>query len=480
MRPANDRKRRFRPHSVLLPLFFRLRNLKVLEHLAFLQESQFWPRERLEELQLARLRKLVKHASETVPYYREVFARSGITAQDIRTLDDVKRLPILSKEDIVDRPLSAFLSSSGGRPFAVRKTSGTTGHPVTVLVDRDAYAWSIAARYRCEQWHGIRIGDRQARLWGRALDQKGRRLESLRDLTLGRRTINASNMMDASSLRRQVQGLLACSPDYVYAYPSLVLALSEHLKEDSLPRNALHVKAVICTAEKLHGFQKRFLAEVFDCPIVDEYGCSEIDILAFDCERGQKHIVAENVLLEVVKGNDLGAGEVVVTDLNNRLMPLIRYKLGDIGVIAPNPCECGRGLPVLSSICGRTSDQVIMTPDGKRVHSVIFDYFLERLAGMGIGIRQFKAVQERLDRITLYLVVPNEDDRRKTDLLVARDLAPSLGHRVRLETKHVPRIDLFPGKFSCFEAHPSLAGAWRGHTSQEEFTNWDSSQSGER
>jgi phenylacetate-CoA ligase len=161
-------------------------------------------------------------------------------------------------------------------------------------------------------------------------------------------------------------------------------------------------------------------------------------------------------------------------------MPLIRYKLGDIGVIAPDPCECGRGLPVLSSICGRTSDQVIVTPDGKRVHSVIFDYFLERLTGMGIGIRQFKAVQERLDRITLYLVVPNEDDKGKTDLLVARDLAPSLGHRVRLETKHVPRIDLSPGKFGCFEAHPSLAGAWRGHKSQEESTNSDSSQSGER
>ena len=208
MRPANKTNRRFRPHSVLLPIFFRLRNLRVLEHLAFLQESQFWSRERLEELQLARLRKLVKHASETVPYYREVFGRTGITAHDIRTLDDVKRLPILSEEDIVDRPLSAFLSSRGGRPFAVRKTSGTTGHPVTVLVDRDAYAWSIAARYRCEQWHGIRIGDRQARLWGRALDQKGRRLQSLRDLTLGRRTINASNMMDASSLRQQVQRLL--------------------------------------------------------------------------------------------------------------------------------------------------------------------------------------------------------------------------------------------------------------------------------
>jgi phenylacetate-CoA ligase len=93
-----------------LPLFFRLRNLKVLEHLAFLQESQFWPRERLEELQIAKLRRLVKHASETVPYYREVFARAGITAHDIRTLDDVKRLPILTKEDMVDRPLSDILS----------------------------------------------------------------------------------------------------------------------------------------------------------------------------------------------------------------------------------------------------------------------------------------------------------------------------------------------------------------------------------
>ena len=106
----NQRRGFLRPRGVLLPLLFRIKGLKVRQYLSFLQKSQYWPKERLEELQLRKLKRLVKHASETVPYYRDAFMRLGITADDIRTLDDLKRLPILTKEDIVARPPSAFLS----------------------------------------------------------------------------------------------------------------------------------------------------------------------------------------------------------------------------------------------------------------------------------------------------------------------------------------------------------------------------------
>lgn len=459
MRTANKTRRRFGPHRVLLPLFFRLRNLKVLEHLAFLQESQFWPRERLEELQLAKLRRLVKHASETVPYYREVFALAGITAKDIRTLDDVKRLPILTKEDIVDRPLSAFLSSRGGRPFAVRKTSGTTGHPVTVLVDRDTYAWSIATRYRCEQWHGIGIGDRQARLWGRGHHQAAFSLQSLRELALNRRTIS-SNVISADGLARDAEKLVAFQPEYIYGYTSMVLALAEYLKRTHALSNALPLKAVICTAEKLHYFQKEFLRRVFECPILDEYGCSEVDIMAFDCERGRRHVIAEYVLLEVVDRDESGTGKIVVTDLNNRLMPLIRYNLGDVGSVCTDPCPCGRELPILSDIQGRTTDQYIVTPDGKRIHSVIFPHFLTDLAAQGIATTCFRVVQERPDRITFYVVPEKREDSPRIDSEISKQLIPQLGKQIKLQTQYVEHIESPGRKFSYFEPCPEAEQLW--------------------
>jgi len=459
VRHSRRKRSGFRPRRTLLPFFFRLRKLKVCEYLGYLQKTQYLPAEEIVELQLAKLRELIRHALQTVPYYREVFTSRKISAEDIRTLDDVKLLPILTKEQIVSMPRSTFLSPGEGPAFAIRKTSGTTGQPVEVLVDREAYAWSVAARYRCEQWHSIKIGDRQARLWGRPHDRRSRWRQSIRDLSLGRKTIS-SNTIDSASLRREVRRILSYKPDYIYGYTSMILALAEHLTPPPKSLNTLKLKAVICTAEQLYPFQKRFLKEVFACPVVDEYGCSETDILAFDCEYGRRHIIAENVLLETINRQDSGIGEILVTDLNNRLMPLIRYKLGDLGFISTDTCPCGRGLPILSSIEGRSTDQYILTPDGRKIHSVIFPHLLDELAGQGISTKQFRVVQKELHTIMFYIVPQNCEDCPRIDSLISMKLARQLPKEMRLETVYVDHIDSPSEKFSYFEPYHEGRELW--------------------
>lgn len=455
-----------RTHNVLLPFFFRLRNLRVRDYFRHLEKTQYLPPEKLAELQLVKLKRLIRHASETVPYYRELFSKQGLVAGDIRTLDDIRQLPVLTKEQVVSEPISTFLSKGAGRAFVVRKTSGTSGHPVAVPIDSEAYAWSLAARCRCLKWHNIGIGDRQARFWGRADERRGRWLESVRDFTLSRQTIN-DNVLDSSSLSRQARRILAYRPDYIYGYTSLILALAQYLYEHEEVGGRVELKGVICTAEMLYSFQKRLMGEVFGCQIINEYGCSETDIVAFECERGKMHVIAERVLLEVVNADDSGTGEIVVTDLNNRLMPLIRYKLGDLGSISMDCCPCGRGLPILSRIEGRTNQRYILTPDGRKVHSVIFAHFVNHLDGQGIRIRQFRVIQTRLDTVVFCMVPRSTLDCGRIEALVSRKLVPQLGSHMVIQTRYVQHIEPSGEKFSYFQPYAGGEGSRRSPASEQ-------------
>jgi phenylacetate-CoA ligase len=175
-------------------------------------------------------------------------------------------------------------------------------------------------------------------------------------------------------------------------------AFASHLNEAGIDGKQLGLKLVVTTAEVLSDPQRARLQRVFGCPVQNEYGCGEVGPIAYECPRGALHVMSDHLLVELLANGERPAapgesGEVVVTDLANRAMPLVRYRLGDFAVAGTAPCLCGRGFPTLQRIWGREYD-FVETGDGRRFHGEFFMYLFEELRQHGIGIPQFQVVQE--------------------------------------------------------------------------------------
>jgi phenylacetate-CoA ligase len=171
----------------------------------------------------------------------------------------------------------------------------------------------------------------------------------------------------------------------------------------------LGLKSVITTSEVLSPAQRDLIQQAFGVPVQDEYGCGEVGPIAYECEEGRLHVMSENLVVELVTASgepaEVGeSGEIVVTDLNNRAMPLVRYRLGDFGVQGP-ACRCGRGFPVLEKIWGRAYD-FVRTADGRRYHGEFFMYLFEDLRASGSQIGQFQITQEGPQALSVLVVTP--------------------------------------------------------------------------
>jgi len=364
-------------------------------------ESQHWDRERLHEHQTARLAVLLDHARHHVPYYHSL---PGDFGAGTPTADQLTALPCLTKADLQSRHAELRSRDVTGR--LVWKTSGgSTGQPVTVAKTRDAMARELAATWRGYSWAGIGMGDSQARFWGVPMDQGARLKAGLTDFVCNRIRLSAFDF-NAESLAGYVGRVNAFAPDYFYGYASMLVEFAEYLKREglSLDRNP---RAIISTSEVLTDQARRTLEETFSTRVYNEYGCGELGTIAHECEDGRLHLSEENMIVEILDGevpcSPGQPGELVVTELNNLGMPLIRYRTGDFGTLDDAPCSCGRTLRVLRGLHGRAYD-IIRTRDGKAFHGEFMLYIFEDIKRKGLGIRQFQVVQTDWNAFLVRLV----------------------------------------------------------------------------
>ncbi len=375
------------------------------------------PTERL-AWQLERLRRMVGHAQSKSAIYRERLAGTGLRAEDIRSMADVGRLPLLEKSDLAADRAPLLLTRATRLKRTVR-SAGTSGQPVTVSIDLHAWIRAIARRRYLFATHGIRYGDREGRCWGR--HHSGG--VSTMDRLLSRRVFTFEDN-DPDRRSAEVEQLRKFDPSYLYGYSSVVHELVEHLRKHASPPPS--IKAVVLTAERVAPDLVRSIREILGCPVVREYGCSETDIIAFDCPHGRYHVASDHVIVEAIEESD-GIGEAVVTDLDNTLMPLIRYRLGDRIRFDHEPCPCGRTTPVIQAIEGRTgANRYLLLPGDRRRHSVLFAYLFEELRESGFPIRQFKAQQTGLGSLRIF--VDLED--RSTEVELVLKLQSSIRDRV--------------------------------------------------
>ncbi len=369
---------------------------------------EFLPPAERDAWQLARIRELVGLAGTRSPYYRQAFAEAGVTAKSLTDLTAVSALPLLDKDTLRAVPVADFQVREP-RPRRSVVTAGSTGKPVEVVHDLQWWARSLARRADLYADHGFRLGSREARFWGRGA--RPRKLDP--KILFGNRQVFQFLGADETAQLEEMAELRDFRPDYAYGYASLILAAA-HL--DVPPPAAPGLRGIVSTAEMMTPSQAAAVSAAFGCPVINEYGCSELDIIAFDCPEGACHVQSNHVLLEAVP-DGTGRNEAVVTDLDNDVMPLIRYRLGDYLELDCSPCACGRTSPIVRAIQGRTVGQILQLPDGARTHAVCFAYLMEELSDRSLPFTHFRVHQESPSALR-YVVAGTpaaaQDDLRRT------------------------------------------------------------------
>ncbi len=316
-----------------------------------MESAQYRSREVMEREQGENIKKIISWAGETVPYYKKM--RTGC----------ISDMPVISKADYVGKRTS-FLSDSYKGKYVEWATSGSSGDPLVIRRSLESLAYSHASLYRARGWYGIGVGEREARFWGVPHTLQGRLRERFKDALMNRIRAGAYELTE-QDLERFWNRIRKWGPTYLFGYSSLMNQFSEYVLQSNKQGEDLRLKAVVCTSETIADYYRSNIRKAFNCPAVGEYGCTETGIIAYECPAGRMHIPNEAVHVELLPSELEGLGSVVVTDLRNYAMPIIRYNVGDLAAWDEAPCPCGRQSPKLKNIAGRESS-VIVTPEGKK------------------------------------------------------------------------------------------------------------------
>ena len=376
----------------------------VGKYLSQYRSFQYKSRDEIQSYQLVHLKRLLEYASKHSEYYKKSFEYEGVKPSDLQRLDDLNKFPFLSKNDLATK--KEILSTTNKSIWTTQKTTGgSTGQAVTILKNVDALARERAATWTAYEWANISIGDPQARFWGSPLHQSQQFKYKIIDLISNRMRLSAFEVNN-SRLEEYYQKLLQFKPVYLYGYVSIIEAFAKFMQERNykLPSS---VKSIITTSEVLTDNIRQTIEAAFHLKVFNEYGCGEVGSIAHECEHGSMHVLDENIIVEVETGiNHSDEGEIIVTDLHNYVMPIIRYRLGDYASITNKTCLCGRTLKVLGNIHGRAYD-CIFTKEGKMYHPEIVMYIFEDIKNRMGGVSQFQVIQESTDNVLVKIVKSN-------------------------------------------------------------------------
>lgn len=390
--------------------------------------------EAIAEYQLERLQHVVRVAAERVPFYRHRFREVGFEPGDLKSLDDLKRLPILRRRDLKQH-FHDLYDRSRAREAVLMQTSGTTGQPVQFLIPREQTVIELAYHWRFWLWAGYRPGSRVA-AFRHYTPREG---DPIYRYERSSNTLFFSvHDMYESRLGEYVEAFNRFQPALVRGYPSSVYILAKAAQERGL---SLHRPGVVLTAsETLLPQYRQTIERAMSAPVFDWYGTNERILTAYQCEyRQEYHMSAEAGIAEFLDlghgaGNSGAAQSLVLTSLVNTIMPFIRYEIGDLGVPGTGPCPCGRRLPTINRVLGR-SDDVLVTHEGKSITPVRFYTVFEKF----MQVDQFQIIQLRPDYIKVDIVT-NEGFDRVVHKRLAVELARVVGN-VTLEIKPVRQID---------------------------------------
>jgi len=429
--------KRFFVRSILFPLQELLKRHSTVTIKNELEKSQWCSKEQLDNDRLKRLKFFLQEVYQQVPYYQEVFDEQGFVPAELTSVNDLSKLPFLTKEVI--RNNEKALVSKQAKSISPFTTGGSSGAPLTFMLGKDRVSHDVAEKWRATRWWDVDLGDKEIVAWGSPIELGSQdKIKLLRDKLFRSKLIPAFDLTDEKILGF-IDEIKSYQPKMLFGYPSVFALMAKVSLKYDVDLTQLDIKVVFVTSERLYPYQRDIIESTFNAPVANGYGSRDAGFIAHQCPAGGMHISAEDMIVEIVDtdGNvvpDGVKGEIVVTHMATSDFPFIRYQTGDIAALSTNACSCGRSLPLLEKIEGRTTDFVI-AEDGTMMHGLALIYVLRELS----GIEEFKIIQET-KLLTNILIVPTDNVSEELSNQIIEGIKARLGENVVVNLKVVSAI----------------------------------------
>ena len=426
---------------IIFPLYYWRSGDKRLARLAEIEANLHLNPEDLAALQLNKMQTIVQYAYTHSPYYRKIMEERHLHPKDLKKLSDIEALPILTKT-LIQNNLEDLISDEYTKDQLVQDASGgSTGEPTIYYKDWNHHNLRRADQIRHDRWSGWDLGKRSALIWGAQRDLKA--VQSVREHIISR-YIERRWELDAFEMTHDkmigyTQELEKIRPTMILGYSNALTVYAQHLLDHS-PNHTIRPEGIISSAETLTPTKRAVIEDAFHCKVLNRYGSREVGLIASECKTQEGlHINADNLYVEILDGEkpvpEGSSGDIVVTDFWNFGMPFIRYKLEDVGHMKPDLCSCGRSLPLMGAVEGRTGD-FFVTNNGSMVHG---EYFTHLFYGIP-EVQKFQMIQETLEDIQLKIVeTPDAKNRDYLNIVISKTME-MLGEQTKISTHFVDHI----------------------------------------
>lgn len=392
----------------------------------------------LHNYQLKKLFEYLKECLLFVPYYRDMAGRYNINLKKINQIDDIRIFPLLDKEIVRNKPDILINERYKKKRLHKIHTTGTTGTPLKIFCDSTTRQKNYAFYQRFLSLAGINYLGRRATFGGRIILQPDQKKPPFwRYSAIQRNLLFSSYHLTDENIGYYIDKLRDFQPDYIDAYPSSIYILAKYMIDHGISGLGI-TKGITTSAETLFNEQRAIIEKVFGVKVFDQYGSAEMSIFVGQCSEGVYHIHSDYGIMELIKEDGTTAsigeeGEIVCTSFINSVMPLVRYRIGDRGMLSKESCSCGLKFPIMKSLLGRMDD-IIETPDGRKIG---------RLSPVlkGFPIQEAQYVQSEKNSVTVR-IVKSPNYSKATEERVIEELRKRLGHVIKIQIEYhdvIPR-----------------------------------------
>jgi len=442
--------------KLLFPLHESLLHRPTFPFLKDIEQSQWFNRNAVEELQARHLMQLLQIAERHCPWHARRIHAAGIdTGNASGCLEQLRHLPTMDKTDAQAHMHEMVWKDVPGGTF-LYNTGGSSGTPLIFYFGRARQASDAASRMRARRWWGVDVGEREVLLWGSPVELGNTDyIKTQRDRLFNQLVLNAF-AMSPQHMDDYLVSMRRFRPSCVYGYASSLALLAAHARSRGENIRIPGLRVVCCTGEPLYPEQQKLIESVYGVPTASEYGSRDAGFIAHQSPSGQLLVNSESVILELLDpaGNPVehGAlGEVVITGLCSQAQPFIRYRTGDMARASFEPCAEGRGLHVLAEVAGRQTDFVV-SEGGAIMHALAVIYILRAVEGVG----EFKIIQYDVRDLQV-LIVANSSWRKEGERQIQEGIRARLGLQVAVRVELCDAIEAEPsGKHRYVVSHVPL------------------------